>query len=41
MNLIAAVDGAWHIGLGNRTAYHLPQDLHHFRQRGCHGAENL
>lgn len=32
MNLIAAVDGAWHIGLGSRTAYHLPQDLHHFRR---------
>lgn len=32
MKLIAAVDGAWHIGLGDRTAYRLAQDLHHFRQ---------
>ena len=32
MKLIAAVDGAWHIGWENRTVYRLPQDLHAFRQ---------
>ena len=33
MNCIAAVDSNWAIGLDNRLLFHIPQDLHFFKEK--------
>ncbi|MGN0460480.1 MAG: dihydrofolate reductase [Ruminococcus sp.] len=33
MNCIASVDNGWGIGLNNQLLYHIPQDLHFFKEK--------
>ncbi len=33
MNCIAAVDSNWGIGIDNRLLFHIPQDLHFFKEK--------
>lgn len=33
MNCIASVDNNWGIGLNNQLLYHIPEDLHYFKER--------
>lgn len=33
MNCIAAVDNNWAIGIDNRLLFHIPQDLHFFKEK--------
>ncbi|MGN0477108.1 MAG: dihydrofolate reductase, partial [Ruminococcus sp.] len=33
MNCIASVDNNWGIGLNNQLLYHIPEDLHYFKEK--------